>query len=191
VTSVLAPPQSAGAPPAGLDTPGLERVYNGPDAQVFHVDGALPRVFVAGAQQPVDGGDAALDAVTSPSLNARNVAVTEKRLSGVPASSGGGAGDARIVRYEPDRVTVDATLSRPGVVVLGDNWYQGWKAKVDGHSVDVERVDYVLRGTLAGAGRHRIEYSYEPASWRIGWIVSLLSALALAGAVVVDRRSRA
>jgi MYXO-CTERM domain-containing protein len=74
------------------------------------------------------------------------------------------------------------------VVVLGDNWFPGWKAEVDGKPVDIERVDYVLRGTVAGAGHHRVEYRYEPASWRIGWIVSLLSLLALAGAVAVSRR---
>jgi hypothetical protein len=197
VTHLLAPPESAETPPEGLDTPGLSRVYNGPDAQVFHVDGALPRAFVAGAQQTVDGGEAALDAVTSPSLDAQNVVVTERRLAGVTEASqssrgSGGASprlsSARIVRYEPDRVTIDANLTRPGIVVLGDNWYPGWKAKVDGRSVDVDRVDYVLRGTVAGRGHHRIEYSYAPASWRIGWIISLLSLLALVAAVALERR---
>jgi hypothetical protein len=190
VTHLLVPPKAAGPRPPGLDTPGLTPVYNGRDAEILHVDGALPRTFVAGAQQTVDGGDAALDAVTSASLDARNVAVTEERLAGVPESGAAPAGSARIVTYEPDRVTIDANLTRPGVVVLGDNWYPGWKAKVDGKDVDVERVDYVLRGTVAGTGHHRVEYRYQPASWRIGWIVSLLSALALAGAVAITRRRR-
>jgi hypothetical protein len=188
VTNLLAPPASAQTPPEGLDTPGLTRVYNGPDAQVFHVDGALPRTFVAGAQQTVDGGEAALNAVTSPSLDARNVVVTERRLASVADSGTAPAGTARITGYEPDRVAIDANLTRPGVVVLGDNWYPGWKAKVDGRPVDVERVDYVMRGTSVGRGHHRIEYSYEPVSWRIGWIISLLSLLGLAGAVVIERR---
>jgi hypothetical protein len=188
VTSVLAPPASAAPQPEGLDTPGLRRVYNGRDAQVFHVDAALPRTFVAGAQQPVGGGEAALDAVTNPALDTRAVVVTERRLGGVPDAAGSPAGSSRIVDYRPDRVTIDASLTRPGVVVLGDNWYPGWKAKVDGKPVDVERVDSVLRGAAAGPGRHRIEFSYEPASWRLGWIISLLSALALTAAVVVERR---
>ena len=69
--------------------------------------------------------------------------------------------------------------------MLGDNWFPGWKAKVDGRPVDVERVDYVLRGTVAGRGHHRIEYRYQPASWRIGWIISLLSLAGAGGRAVV------
>jgi len=190
VTSVLAPPESAGPPIPGLDSPGLHRVYNGPDAQVYRIDGALPRTFVAGSQRTVDGGDAALDAVTSSSLDARDVAVTEHAVGGLPESGSAQAGGARIVRYEPDRVTIDANLTRRGIVVLGDNWYPGWKATVDGKDTDVERVDYVMRGTVAGAGHHVIEYRYQPASWRIGWIVSLLALLSLAAAVLVERRRK-
>lgn len=188
VSSVLAPPKGAAEPP-GLDSPGLTPAYDGPDARVLRVDGALPRTFVAAAQQRVSGGEAALDAVTRPDFDARNVVVTEHRLRGI-ASSGDGrpAGSARIISYEPDRVTIDASLTRPGVVVLGDNWFPGWKAKVDGKPADVERVDYVLRGVAAARGRHRVEFYYRPASWRIGWILSLLSLLALAGAIAIQSR---
>jgi hypothetical protein len=189
VSHLLVAPESAGPPPEGLDNRGLPRVYNGPDAQVFRVDGALPRAFVAGAQLPIGGGEAALDAVTSSTLNTRTVAVTEKQLPGVLIATGSSspAGTARIVKYEPDRVTIDANLTRRAIVVLGDNWFPGWKASVDGKDVDVERVDYVLRGTVVDRGRHRIEYRYQPASWRIGWIVSLLALLGLLAAILWKR----
>jgi uncharacterized membrane protein YfhO len=84
-------------------------------------------------------------------------------------------------------VTIDANLTRRGIVVLGDNWFPGWKASVDGKDVDVERVDYVLRGTVVDRGHHRIEYRYQPASWRIGWIVSLLALLGLLAAILWKR----
>jgi uncharacterized membrane protein YfhO len=118
------------------------------------------------------------------------VAVTEHRLPGIAErDDGGSAGTARIVSYEPDRVRIDARLSRPGLVVLGDNWFPGWKAEVDGRPVDVERVDYVLRAAAVDRGRHTVEFSYRPASWRIGWIVSLLTLMALAAALLLHRRA--
>ena len=60
-----------------------------------------------------------------------------------------------------------------GVAGAGDNWFPGWKAKVDGRDVPIERVDYLFRGVRIGPGAHTVVFRYEPLSWRIGWIVSL------------------
>ena len=40
---------------------------------------------------------------------------------------------------------------------------------------------------MIGAGTHTVELTYRPLSWRVGWIVSLLAAVALA-AVAWRRR---
>jgi uncharacterized membrane protein YfhO len=58
--------------------------------------------------------------------------------------------------------------------------YPGWKAKVDGRSTPVETADYVLRGVRLRPGSHRVEFEFDPASFRIGWSVSLVAAVALA-----------
>ena len=70
--------------------------------------------------------------------------------------------------------------------MLSDNWYPGWKAKVDGQ--DGRRAGRLRDPrAVAGRGRHRVEYYYQPASWRIGWIISLLALLGSGG----GRRLRA
>jgi uncharacterized membrane protein YfhO len=74
--------------------------------------------------------------------------------------------------------------------VLTDVQYPGWKATVDGKSADIERVDYLLRGVVVPAGTHTVEFSYEPASWRAGWILSGLSLLALVGVAALGWRRR-
>jgi hypothetical protein len=171
-----------------LDEPGLTEVYDGPDARLYGVEGALPRAFVVGGQQVVDGEDAALDAITRPDFDARRVAVTEERLDGLPES--GPAGEAEIVRYGPERVTIRASSEGPGLLVLSDNHYPGWKATVDGEPADVERVDYLFRGVRLGPGAHTVEFRYEPLSFRIGWIVSLLALVGLVAAIAVGKRRR-
>jgi uncharacterized membrane protein YfhO len=51
-------------------------------------------------------------------------------------------------------------------------------------------VDYLLRGVMVPAGTHRVEFRYEPASWRAGWIISVLGLLAVAGALGAGLRAR-
>jgi uncharacterized membrane protein YfhO len=92
---------------------------------------------------------------------------------------------------EPERVVVRASTTRAGVLVLADTHFPGWTAKVDGREAPIARVDYVLRGVRLAPGDHTVEFRYEPLSWTIGWIVSLLSLVCLALAVVIGRRRQA
>jgi hypothetical protein len=174
----------------------LAVAYAGADARIYRNPHALPRSFLVDRQRVVPGGDAALAAVTAPGFPARRVAVTERRVPGIPDdAAGAGAsapsrGTSRIERYEPERVVIRAEARRPSLLVLGDTWYPGWTAAVDGRQTPVERVDYLLRGVRVPAGAHRVELRYEPLSWRVGWIVSVVALLGVAAAMVLGVRRR-
>jgi Bacterial membrane protein YfhO len=186
------PPYDQLIPYPPLKARGLTQVYDGRDARVYRVEGALPRAFVVGGQRVVGSGEAALDAVTGAGFDGRRVAVTEGRVAGLPVGVGAGSGSARVVSYGPERVVVRARSSGAGLLVLGDNWYPGWRAYVDGRRVPIERVDYLFRGVRVGAGQSTVEFRYQPLSWRIGWIVSLtaLAGLAAATGIGIQRRRR-
>ena len=151
----------------------------------------LPRVGVVASQRVVPDEDGQLSAVLDPAFDGRHTVVTPKPLAGLSNTPAQGpAGSARIVTYEPERVVVDATARRPGELVLTDVHYPGWKATVDGKPTPIDRVDYLLRGTALAAGRHRVEFRYQPTSYRIGWIISLLALIGLIAALVVGLRRR-
>jgi len=79
-----------------------------------------------------------------------------------------GGESARIAVDEPERVVVEARLSAPGLLVLADNWYPGWQARVDGEPARIWRADYTFRAVALAAGEHRVEMVYRPASARWG-----------------------
>ena len=176
--------QGPAEPP--LDLPGLKRVYSGRDAQVYSNSNALPHAWVVGDERVVDGEDAALDAVGDPSWKPRREAIVEHPIDGL----GGDGGTARIETYDPERVVIDATSDGPGMLVLSDLHYPGWKAEVDGEEVDIERVNYLMRGVPLADGEHRVEFRYEPASWRIGWILSLAGLIVMVLLLVSGRQWR-
>jgi hypothetical protein len=172
-----------------LRAPELRLVRNGPDLRVYRNLDEQPRAAVVGSQTVVKGGAAALAAVVAPGFRIDGAAVTEHAIPGLPTAARAPApasnGSARITGEQDDSITVDATAKHPGMLVLSDAWYPGWKATVDGRPATVSRVDYVFRGVKIGAGRHRIAFTFQPLSWRIGWIVSLVCLLGLTAALAV------
>jgi len=185
VADVLQPP---GEPP--LRAPALKLAYDGPDARVYANAEAVPRAFLVGRQRVVDGEAAALAAVTEPGFDPRAEAVVERPVEGLGSSPAAGSGAATLTEVAPERMRVSVEAPAPRLLVTSDVFLPGWRARVDGRDVPLERVDYLLRGVAVPAGSHRVELTYRPWSWTAGWIVSLLTALGLLAAVLAGRRGR-
>jgi len=169
---------------------GLRLAYDGRDARIYELPAALPRAFLVDRQVRAAGAGAALDAVLAPGWDGRRSAVVEEPLPAVHAGRGS-PGRATLERSaRPERVAVAVSARRPALLVMTDTAYPGWRAEVDGRRAPLRRVDYLLRGVVVPAGRHRVELTYAPASWRAGWILSVLTALALAAAVLAGHRRR-
>jgi len=66
---------------------------------------------------------------------------------------------------------------------LGDTFYPGWRAYVDGRAVAVHCVDYVFRGVVLPPGEHEVTFVYQPLSFRLGLMVSLVTGSVLAALV--------
>jgi hypothetical protein len=182
-----------------LHGPGLSVAYHGTDGVVYRNSGALPRVFVVDRQQTVRSEPAQLATVTAPGFDGRAVAVTSTPVPGLPQAPAVGAtraatgASAHLVSYGGQRAVIRATATARSLLVLTDDFYPGWSATVDGHPATVQRVDYLLRGVALTPGSHTVVFSYQPASWTVGWLISAISALgllAVAGTALVARRRR-
>lgn len=80
-----------------------------------------------------------------------------------------------ITTYEPNTVAISVETPSDAFLVLSDVYYPGWQASVDGKPTDVYRTNYAFRGVVVPKGKHRIVFSYEPNSLRVGLYVTLCS----------------
>ena len=192
VTHLLQNPED---PP--LRSGGSRVVYSAADGRVVTNPFALPRAFLVNRQELAATDAGALETVVAPDFRGRSVAVTQEPLPGLePAAATGAkpawapAGRTRVVEYEAERVIVDTTARTDSLLVLTDNFFPGWQAEVDGRATDVHRVEFLLRGVSVPPGRHRVEFRYEPLSWRVGWIISVATLAGLLLAVLTRGSSR-
>jgi hypothetical protein len=69
---------------------------------------------------------------------------------------------------------------RAGWLVVRDLYWPGWRAAVDGKAVPIRPADGLFRAVAVPAGDHEVRFWYRPASFLLGVLVSLLTALGLA-----------
>lgn len=81
-----------------------------------------------------------------------------------------------LVKYRPDDLVYESENAHKGFAVFSEVHYpHGWNAYVDGNLVDHYRVNYVLRGLQIPAGKHKIEFKFEPTIISKGIKISLAS----------------
>lgn len=170
-------------------TPRWEKLTEIEDVAIFENSRVLPRTWLANQVQVLSEADM-LQTIRSSRLpngetwDPLKVALIENNLD-FDSQPGDEVRTANITRYEPNRVTISTNSSKPAVLVLGDNHYPGWRARVDGQDVETLRVDYNLRGVVLPAGQHTVEFVYRPKSVMLGVAVSFLT---LTGLIVWWRR---
>ena len=85
----------------------------------------------------------------------------------------------RITSYRPEAVEISVAAGAPGLLILADQAFPGWAARVDGEPTPIITVDHALRGVYILAGTHQVSFSYEPWPFRLGAALTLGSLLLL------------
>ena len=133
----------------------------------------------------VDNANEELDGLKGRDL--RHSAVADKRFKDILGESTP-QGDVSVVSiksYEPDHLTYEVESDKGGVVVFSEIYYPGWTATVDGESVEVGRVNYVLRAIRVAPGRHSVELSFYPKSIVVTETIAYITSAILIVAMLV------
>lgn len=99
----------------------------------------------------------------------------------------------RLTSYKPNHLKYVSNNSNEGFAVFSEMYYKdGWNATIDGKKSDYIKVDYALRGMTIPAGKHTIEFKFEPQVVKTGSTIALISSigmlLLLIGGVYFERR---
>jgi hypothetical protein len=86
----------------------------------------------------------------------------------------------QLVKHKPNHLIYSSENSKNGFAVFSENYYEnGWKAYVDGKEAKIYQVNYVLRGLQIPAGKHKIEFKFEPQVVKTGSTIALISSIGM------------
>ncbi|MEP7359582.1 MAG: hypothetical protein ABI847_20180, partial [Anaerolineales bacterium] len=139
--------------------------------------------------------EAAFGAIHAPDFDPQKAVVLDNTSapppSGPPSLDGQGAQATGVrnlfyTRYSPEDFSVVAVTPAPAYLVLAEVWYPGWRAWVDGVETPIYRANFAFRAVyLATPGEHTVSMRFQPASFRWGLGLTLVTVLGLLGWAVV------
>jgi len=160
------------------------------DVHLFRNRKALPRAFLVPEAVQVRGEDAVsarravLHHMTRPGFDPRR-RVLLPWTPGDPEATGLGPGEAiphdrvRFLHSPPDEVLLEVDAPGDCWLFLSETAYPGWSAEVDGKEATIHPANLGGRAVRISRGKHRVRFSYDPASFTLGAIASLLGLAGL------------
>ncbi|WP_299602209.1 YfhO family protein [uncultured Aquimarina sp.] len=83
-----------------------------------------------------------------------------------------------ISKTDPNHLAYNMYTNKPGFVVFSETYYKdGWNAYIDEAPETVYPVNYMLRGIKVPAGKHTIEFKFEPQVVKTGSSITLASSI--------------
>jgi hypothetical protein len=142
---------------------------------LYKVDGSVPRAYVVNKATAVANADAVLPLLSDAKFDGAREIILEGSEPLEPQRPL--QATANIARYEDSLVSIAVTSNDDAVLVLADSYYPGWHAYVDGREAKILRANFFSRGVHVRPGDHVVEFKYEPRSFRLGLLISLLTLL--------------
>jgi hypothetical protein len=173
-----------------------EDVEGETEVTVFENRRALPRAWLAGSVMPMDEATA-IGTVKSSRLpdgsrfDPRNVALVDPSSRPSASRFPPGTSDVRITRIGDGDIGIGVSSEGGGFLMLSENAYPGWRARIDGVETPIYRADITLQGVVVPAGTHRVDFTMESRALRIGMVVSGFAGLLCVAMLAGPRRDRA
>ncbi|MFD0999533.1 YfhO family protein [Ohtaekwangia kribbensis] len=122
-------------------------------------------------------------------VNTRTTAVIDGSRFKVESVQADTTATLTLADRNPNYQKYESQSQASGLAVFSEIYYpKGWKAFVDGKETEIICADYVLRAVQVPAGKHVVEFKFEPAAYYTGNKITMISSwlmlVALLGSVV-------
>lgn len=154
---------------------------------------ALGNAWLVKEVKYVNNANEEIDAIHG--MNPRETAIVDKRFAETvkqPAAMPDSLDNIVLKSYAPNALQYEVDIKQGGTVVFSEIYYPGWRSYIDGEEVSHGRANYILRAMNVPAGKHTIEFVFDPQSLHatetIAFIALGIMLLGALGAIVMGLR---
>ncbi len=140
---------------------------------------ALGRVRWAPCAEPVVSAEQIWERLSDPALDPAQTVILESPAEISTGCQPAAQASANLLSETSSDLIIRVQAPVAGWLVVADTWYPGWQATLDGRPVPLLRADGLFKAVQVPAGEHNIIISYQPASFKVGALLSLIAWLGL------------
>lgn len=90
-----------------------------------------------------------------------------------------GKGSAKILEYSPNTIKVKTNTSSEEILILTDQYEDGWRVKIDNTESIISPANLIFRAVKVPSGEHEVTFTYAPKSFDIGLKISIGTLLVI------------
>jgi hypothetical protein len=138
-----------------------------------------------------ESDEAARTRMMQPGFNLRETVILN-RESDVVLARTDAEGTATTTDFKPEQFTISVNTPADAILTIAHPDYPGWYATIDGQPADILRAYGTLQAVAVSEGEHTVQLTYNPITYRVGGMISLVTwgTLGILGAVLLIRRGR-
>ncbi len=145
---------------------------------LYRLESSLPRAWIVGQINRLEGGT--IERLTNGSFEPSTTALGKSHIQG----------EYHIPFFRPvDRIAygkngaihIDAQTDEPGILIVSESSYPGWKVTVDGHEKELLWLDLLFQGVALNKGSHHIVFKFRPEHFNLFLLISIISLFGLFG----------
>lgn len=143
---------------------------------VYELQNHFPRAYIVPNALQLTSQQEVLSAIKKNTVDLKRFVLISEKITSAKKNNGSFQ-QAPITSYKPDEIIIQTTLDNPGYLILSEMWFPGWKAFDNEKEVPILKANYLFRGIYLTKGNHNIRFIYDPISYKIGFVTSLVTLL--------------
>ncbi|MDP3973535.1 MAG: YfhO family protein [Candidatus Daviesbacteria bacterium] len=156
-------------------------IYKGKSFVILKNPNALERAYFAKSIiiEPVN----AEGLLSKANFNPKEITVLSENLDVTDIT---GDGEIKITDYSPNSVRLETKTTNEEILILADQYEDGWRATLDGEETKISKANLIFRAIKVPAGHHEIIFSYLPKSFETGLMISILTIITLLAITIIS-----
>lgn len=158
---------------------------------VYRRGRVLPLARLVYDVEVIADSQAAIARIHQPDFDPARTVVLSAPPGCDPGEAPGSAGTAEVLETRPGYWRIRTNSEAPGLLVLAETAYPGWRVTVDGAAAEPLTAYTTVRAVCVPAGQHVVEWRFVPTIFAWGGGITVVSLLLVGVAAVFAYRGRA